>query len=244
MSEIVESSQTEFDERYRAKLSGATSIQQSSVSSSRDAMTKFGISQVQTQLSEFIQHTLSSTQRLIYTKTSRIVTRSAAQVIKDLRYTIHRLDLASNVVYFEEDTMKMADDKEKPKAETDDEGFKIPQGAANCNKKKLEADKRRKIVGHILDRELDPSGILVDEVKVRHKLKPYGLNDKEWRCYLIFLKNKGTKNTTSAQVARKLMIEFETNITEVKLIRDCEKKALKACKLYLKHIKMDRYRIK
>ncbi len=61
-------------------------------------------------------------------------------------------------------------------------------------------------------------------MKVRHELKPYCLNDKEWRCYLIFLKNKGTKNTTFAQVARKLVIELEPKITEVKLIRDREKK--------------------
>ncbi len=170
--------------------------------------------------------------------------------MKDLKYTIPRLDPASNVQSTsKEETTKKADDEEKPKAETDDEGFKIPQGTAHHNKKKLETDERRKIVDRILDRELDPSGILVDEVKVRNKLKPYGLNDKEWRCYLIFLKNKGTKNTTLAQVARKLVMELEPKITEVELIRDREEKplesqALKACNLYLKHIKMDRCRIK
>ncbi len=72
--------------------------------------------------------------------------------------------------------MKKADDEEKHKAETHDEGFQIPQGTVHQNKKKLEADELRKIVNHILDRELDPSGILVDEVKVRHELKPYGFN--------------------------------------------------------------------
>ncbi len=86
-------------------------------------------------------------------------------------------------------------------------------------------------------------------MKVRHKLKPYGLNDKEWRCYLIFLKNEGHKNANSAQVARKRVMELEPKITEVELIRDSEKKplesqALKASNLYLKHIKMDRYKIK
>ncbi len=44
-------------------------------------------------------------------------------------------------------------------------------------------------------------------------------------------------------------MEIETKITEGELIRDHEKKhlepqALKACNLYLKHFKMDRYRIK
>ncbi len=249
LPEIVENGQTELDEHHRDKLSGATDIQQSSVSNSPDATMKFGISQVQTQLSEFIQHTLSSPQRLIYTKTSRPITRSAAQVMKDLKYTIPNLYPASNVQStLKEETAKKADDEEKPKAETDDEGFKIPQGTAHRNKKKLEADERRKIVDRILDREIDPSGILVDEVKVRHDLKPYGLNDKEWRCYLIFLKNKSTKNTTLAQVARKLVMELEPKITDVELIRDHEKKSfesqtLKACNLYLKHIKMERYRI-
>ncbi len=248
MPEIVESGQTEFDECHHAKLSGAMDIQQSSVSSSPDAKTKFGISKVQTQLSEFIQQTLLAPQRLISTQTSRPVTRSAAQVMKYFKYTIPRLGPASNIVYFERRNNEKANDEEKHKAETDDEGFKIPQRTAHRNKMKLEADESRKIVDHILNRELDPSGILVDEVKVRHELKPYGLNDKEWRCYLIFLKNKGTKNTTLAQVARKLVMELELKSTKVELIRDHEKKplesqALKACNLYLKHIKMDRYRI-
>ncbi len=133
-------------------------------------------------------------ERFIYTTTSRPVTLSAAQVMMDLKYTIPRINTASNVQStLKEDITKKADDEEKPKAETDDEGFKIVQGTIHCNKKKLEAEESRKIVYCILDRELDPSGILVDEVKVRHKLKLYGLNDKEWRCYLIFLKNKGTQ---------------------------------------------------
>ncbi len=107
--------------------------------------------------------------------------------------------------------------------------------------KKLEADECRKIDEQFLNRELDLSGVLVDEVMVRHELKPYGLNDKEWGCFLIYL--------TLAQVARKLVMEFDPKITEVELIREHEKnllepKALKACNLYLKHIKMDRFRIK
>ncbi len=136
-----------------------------------------------TQLSEHLELTKS-----LMTDYSSWVTRSAAQVMKDLKCTIPRLDSASDVqsTSKEEATTK-ADDKEKHKVETDDEGFKIPQGIAHRNKKKLEADERRKVVDRILDRELDPSGILVDEVKVRHELKPYGLNDKEWRCFLIFL---------------------------------------------------------
>ncbi len=111
--------------------------------------------------------------------------------------------------------MTKADDEEKQKAEVDDKGFKIPQGIAHRNKKKLEADDRRKIVERILDRKLDPSGILADEVKVRQEIKPYGLNEKEWRCYLIHLKNTGHKNATLAQVARKLVMELEPKFTEI-----------------------------
>ncbi len=98
--------------------------------------------------------------------------------MKDLKYTIPRLDLTSDIqsISKEEATTK-ADNEEKHKVETDDEGFKIPQGVAHRNMKKLEADECQKVVKRILDRELDPSGILVDEVKVRHELKPYGLND-------------------------------------------------------------------
>ncbi len=52
-----------------------------------------------------------------------------------------------------------------------------------------------------------------------------------------------------AQTARKLVMELEPKITKVELIRDREKNpleplALKALRLYLKHIKQDRYKIK
>ncbi len=119
--------------------------------------------------------------------------------MKDLKYTIPRLVPASDIqsTSKEEATTK-ADDEDKQKVEIDNEVFKIPKGITHHNKKKLEAVECRKVVEQILDWELDPSGILVDEVKVRHKLKPHGLNDKEWRCYLIFLKNKGHKNSTLA----------------------------------------------
>ncbi len=61
--------------------------------------------------------------------------------------------------------------------------------------------------------------------------------------------NSDCKNVTLAQVARRLVIELELKITEVRLIRDREKnpletQALKALKLYLQLIKQDRYKIK
>ncbi len=77
---------------------------------------KFGMNQVQTQLSEFIQNTLSDPDILIYTTISRPITRSAAQVMKDLKYIIPKIDQASNVQSTtKEETMKKADDGEKPR---------------------------------------------------------------------------------------------------------------------------------
>ncbi len=55
MPEIVDSSQTEFDERHWAKVGGATDILQASVSSDPNATVNFGVSQVSTQLSEYLQ---------------------------------------------------------------------------------------------------------------------------------------------------------------------------------------------
>ncbi len=101
------------------------------------------LSQVQTLLSEYIQSTLSLLDKLTSTQTSRPVIRSAIQILKDLKYTIPRLDPASDIQSTSrENTMTKADDEEKQKAEVDDKGFKIPQGIAHRNKKKLEADDR------------------------------------------------------------------------------------------------------
>ncbi len=57
------------------------------------------------------------------------------------------------------------------------------------------------------------------------------------------------RNVTLDKVARKLVMELEPKVREVELIRDCEKNplvtaAMKEAKLYLNHIKTDRYRIK
>ncbi len=133
--------------------------------------------------------------------------------------------------------------------EIDDEGFKIHQGIAHRKKKKLDAGERHKIVSHIQSRELDPYGLLMDTIKIRHELKPYCLMENEWRCYLIYLKNEESKEITLSQMDRKLVMELEPKITEVELIHDCEKnplesRALKALRLYLKLIKQNRYKIK
>ncbi len=121
-----------------------------------------------------------------------------------MNYTIPRIDPASDIQSFSNhyDKMKDSDSDEKPKVEIEDEVFKIPQGTSHHNKKKLEADNHRKIIASILAMDLDPSGHLIDTVKIRHKLKPYGLNENEWRCFLIHHKNADRKNITFAQVAR------------------------------------------
>ncbi len=127
--------------------------------------------------------------------------------------------------------------------------FKIPQGIQHRLRKKLESNERILIIKRILDMDIDPSGVLIDVVNVRHKLTPYGLSDREWRCYLLYLINRGKKYATLAEVARKLVMELEPKNAKVELIRDHDKNnleptAMKEAKLYLNHIKMDRYRIK
>ncbi len=59
MPEIVMSGQTEHDECHHADISGFKDIQKTDVSSNPNDTTKFGLSQVQTQLSEYIESTLS-----------------------------------------------------------------------------------------------------------------------------------------------------------------------------------------
>ncbi len=66
----------------------------------------------------------------------------------------------------------------------------------------------------------------MDTIKIIHELKPYGLTENEWRCYLIYLKNKECQEITLSQMARKLVIQLEPKITEVELTCDSEKNPL------------------
>ncbi len=188
------------------------------VTSSPDDTMKFGLTQVSTQLLQHLEQTKASADQ------GGRVTQSAAQVLKELNYTIPTIDSASDIQssskYY--DSMKEADDDEKPKVEIDDKGLQILQGTSHHNKKKLEADSHRKIIAHILARDLDPSGHLIDMVKIRHELKPYGLNQNEWRCFVIHHKNIDRKNVTLAQISRPLVMELEPKITKLELIRDRE----------------------
>ncbi len=128
-------------------------------------MVKFGLSQVLTQLSEHLQLTKSSS-----TNQSSRVKRSATQVMKDLKYTIPRLDPASDVqsTSKQEATTK-ANDEDKQKVEIDDKGFKIQQGTAHRNKKKLEADQRQKVVEWTLDREKSASSVSETDSKYQNR---------------------------------------------------------------------------
>ncbi len=142
------------------------------------------------------------------------------------------------------------DNEQKQKVELEEDGFKIPPGTAHHTKKKLEADEHLKIVERILQRDLDPtSGYLVDIVKVRHELSPYGLSDREWRCYLLYLVNQDPKKLILPQLASRLVKELETKISEVELTIDLEKdplsiKMMKEAKLYFVKMKQERFKIK
>ncbi len=111
MPERVDNGQTEFDVRHRAKLSGVMDIQQSMVASSPEAITKFGLTQVSTQLSKHLEKTKNSTDE------GGRVTRSASQVLMELNYTIPRKDPTSDTQSSSKDydTMKDSDSNEKPR---------------------------------------------------------------------------------------------------------------------------------
>ncbi len=186
MPEVMTSSPIEHDECHRDKLMGVKDILQTDVSSCPDATTKFGLEKVQILLAEYIQSKLAVFDVTPPSEVSKPVTRSALQVVRDLKYRIPKKVPASDGQSYSQDkAMTKADDEEMQQVEVDDEGFKIPQGIAHLKKKKLDAEAHRKIVARILARDLDPSFMLVDEVRVRHKLKPYSLNENEWRVYLL-----------------------------------------------------------
>ncbi len=85
-----------------------------------------------------------------------------------LNYTIPKKYPSSNVQPTSKDyDSAKEDDEEKAKVKNDDNGFKIPQGIAHRKKKKLDSDERHKIIACILARQLDPSGLLMDMVKIR-----------------------------------------------------------------------------
>ncbi len=143
--------------------------------------------------------------------------------MKDLTYTITKINPATATKATSKEVVDTkSNDEQKTKVEIDDDGFKIPQGTQHRLRKKLESAECLMIVQRILDKDLDPSGVLIDVVKVRHKLKSYGLSDREWRCYLLYHQ----RYATLAPIARKLIMELEPKIIEVELIWDHEKNPL------------------
>ncbi len=101
------------------------------VTGSPDAMTKFGLTQVSTQLSQHLEQTKATVHQ------GGRVTWSTAQVLKKLNYTIPKIDSASDIQSSSKDydSTKEDEDDEKPKVEIDDDRFKIPQGTSHCNKR-------------------------------------------------------------------------------------------------------------
>ncbi len=113
--ELVVSGHEEFDAHHEAKLSGVMDIEQSLVTSSPDATTKFGQNQLQIELSEYLEkaQTLASE--------AGKTTVSATQVQKGLNYTIPKKDPASNVQSTSKDyDLNKEEDNEKTKVKIDD----------------------------------------------------------------------------------------------------------------------------
>ncbi len=227
MPEIATSGQTEHNERHRAKISGVKDIRQTDVSSSPDVTTKFRETQIKTQMSQYME-TFTTPRGFVYTRTVRPETKSPLEVLKELKYNIPLENPATDTQSTSQGaTSVKSDDEDKQKVGIYDEGFKIPQGTAHRKKKKLDAETRRRIVSLILAKELDPFSMLIDIVKVRYELKPYGLNENEWRSYLLNLKSSSShRNAILAQIARKLVKDLEPKINEVELIRDLDKNPL------------------
>ncbi len=118
--QIIKSDQVEADERHHAKLSGIKDIQQSMVTSSPNASTKFSQTQIQTQLSAYLVKAKAKAAGVGTT------TVSAAQVLKGLNFTIPKKDPASNVQSTSKDyDLMKEDDDEKANVKINDEGFKI-----------------------------------------------------------------------------------------------------------------------
>ncbi len=186
MPKRVESGQVAFNECHQAKPSGATDIQQSSISSDHNAKKNFVAAQVSTQWSEHAKNFGAAqvfTQWLEHAKNVQgsqpsrgaskelysTTNQSAVQVMTNLTYripkVIHQVIVKTTLKDNAEATTR---GKEWSKVEVNEDGFKIPQGTAHHSQKRLEADERRKLVDTILKRDLDLSDYLVNVMKVSH----------------------------------------------------------------------------
>ncbi len=87
--------------------------------------------------------------------------------MKDLNYTIPRVNPTNTVKDKSKEIAETkSDNEQKKKIEIDDDCFMILQGIQHRLKKKLKSAEHVHIVKRILDRDLDPSGVLIDIVKV------------------------------------------------------------------------------
>ncbi len=241
MHDRIESGLAAFVECHQAKVSSAMDILQASFSSDLNAMMNFGEDKVLTQL-------LSHEATLTSQEDTKVTSRSAAE-IKEALTRSKSMEKAGASAKAKSTDKAEASGEQKQKVQVDDDGFRMPQGMAHHNQKKLEAHKHRKIVERILKRDLDPLDYLIDIVKLRHKLSPYGLSNQVWRAYLLYLANTDPKKSTLPQVARKLVNELKCKITKVELILDRKKdplsaKVMKEAKLYLSRSKQDWFKIK
>ncbi len=132
------------------KVSGTTDILQASISSDPNTTMNFGVEQVPTQWSVHAQSAQASSSAAEAPKVEGSVTLTAAQLMEKLISA--RIQARTDMRVLAKSKYKVEtkkDDVQMQKVELDDDGFKIPQGTAHRNKKKLAADERRKIVDRV-----------------------------------------------------------------------------------------------
>ncbi len=191
IGELVDSGQTEFDERHLSKVEGERDILQSSVSSDPNATMSFGEEKVITRFASLVKAAEAA------------LAAAKAKMEKATKQAASKAKATSK-------DRAEASGEQKQMVEIDKDGFKIPQGAAHQNQKKLEAAERCKVVDRVLKRELGSTENLVNLLHITHEITHYGLSENEWRYYLRFLVNKDPKKLNLPLVARQLVKELET----------------------------------
>ncbi len=160
-------SSAEFDEQHRVKVSGATDILKSSISSDPNTTKNFGEDKVLTQSATHVKNPEAALAAAHALKPKAIVMTWSAAQIRDALAKAKPTETAEASAKAKSKDRVEASDEQKQKVEIDDNGFKIPQGTAHHSQKKLEAAECCKIVDRVLKRELDSSEYLVNIVKVR-----------------------------------------------------------------------------
>ncbi len=143
--EKIEDAQAEHDARHHAKLGGTREIQQTEVSSNPNAKKNFGKEQVQP---HFTSH--------------QKATAALCEAVDAKKDGTNQKDSSSAAAKAKANAK--VSDKQQSGVEVDEDGFKIPQGAACHHRKKLEAAECQKITDSGLKSYLVPSDNLVNEV--------------------------------------------------------------------------------